>query len=254
MIIPKKLNLVGRVFLSGLALLGGAKLANADSNDGCLKIENNLNSHDRHMHLIRDDVNFPGAIDGYDGWDNDSFPQQPLYPDIYSNITAHTLWDDFRAEDSNVPYDIGLFFKGSLPSNQSNWLEFSLPYDGVVPYGEYKFGNKPILFQSGRMPYGPVVDVRRAINDNDGNVPLIEAVAGTSGEYGTGELDIGTRILGDTSDSGHVDLGDFALIAMDWEKGPGQYVGDIAGPNGIPDGYVNYHDISALSDDYLKSL
>ena len=40
MIIPKKLNLVERIFLIGLALFGGAKLANA--NEGFLRIENYL--------------------------------------------------------------------------------------------------------------------------------------------------------------------------------------------------------------------
>ena len=76
----------------------------------------------------------------------------------------------------------------------------------------------------------------------------------TSGEYGIGQLDIGTRLLADLDDGGKVDFGDFAIFAEDWQKGPGQYVADICGPNGIPDGYVDNFDLSAFCDDYLKDV
>jgi len=133
-----------------------------------------------------------------------------------------------------------------------------LPYDSVEPYGEYHFGNKPITFSSDRLPYGPVVDVRKAIAENSGVVDLIDVPSGTYNQwapYGTGSLEIGTRLLADLNDSGHVDLGDFALLAEDFGEEPrGQYVGDITGPNGIPDGYVNGFDLGAFCDSYLADV
>ena len=104
------------------------------------------------------------------------------------------------------------------------------------------------------MPYGSVVDVRTAIAQNSGNFPLIDALAGTSGEYSSGNLQIGTRLLCDFNNNRRVDLSDFAEMAADWGKTNGQYTGDITGPNGIPDGNVDIYDLMRFSDDWMKTL
>ena len=49
-----------------------------------------------------------------------------------------------------------------------------------------------------------------------------------------------------------VDLADFAILAADWQKPQGSYDGDITGPNGIPDGYVNMYDLVKFCDDWLR--
>ena len=141
-------------------------------------------------------------------------------------------------------------------STQPNWLVFNFPY-AVNPFtgtGTYNFGNKPIVFESDRLPYGPVVDVRRAIAQNSGNLSLIDAPVGTSGEYGSGILEIGTRLLTDLDDSNEVNFEDFAIFAEDWQKGPGQYIADITGPSGIPDGNVDNYDVAAFCEDWLKDI
>jgi hypothetical protein len=61
-------------------------------------------------------------------------------------------------------------------------------------------------------------------------------------------------LLGDLDDSGHVDLGDYALLSYDWNKINGQYVGDITGPEGDPDGNVDTFDLSVYCYTYLNSV
>ncbi len=165
---------------------------------------------------------------------------------------------DLRPLDSNSSYNLSFIYNGSVSVPKENHLKFLHIIVGP---------NEPVIFQqtSSTNPsaFYPVYDIKRAFAQNAGIVPLIDLETGsynTSTPFATGILDVGTRFLGDisyskfSSDSGHVDLGDFALLSLDWGKGPGQYLGDIAGPNGIPDGYVNHYDLSAYCDDYLKDV
>jgi hypothetical protein len=57
---------------------------------------------------------------------------------------------------------------------------------------------------------------------------------------------------GDLNLSGNVDLEDFAILARDWGKTSGTYTGDISGPSGVKDGYVDLYDLRAFSEDWLQ--
>jgi hypothetical protein len=223
------------------------------SDSGYLQIHNYVGSYPHTFtEIIRWDGYSPAATDGFDSHDIVAGPLQSGSANIYSDIndggTIYYLWFDARAEDSTAPYYIKLGFEGILSSPQSNYLSFQFPYE------EYEFGNVPILYRSDRLPYGPVVDVRKAIAQNLGRLNLIDVSAGTYNQwnpYCSGELTIGTRLLADLDDSNQVDFNDYAKLVKDWNKPQGQYLGDITGPNGIPDGYVNYYDLSAFCDDWL---
>lgn len=71
--------------------------------------------------------------------------------------------------------------------------------------------------------------------------------------YGSGILQGGTRILSDLNGNGKVDLVDYSTLANDWGKTGANSIGDISGPNGIPDKAVDWHDLNAFSEDYLKT-
>ena len=240
-----------KILTLGTALAFGS-VAYGSGNPGFLDIKNCLNSSESIINIVRDDVYYPGATDGYDvGMDGRSNNPPDGCSDIRSNIITDTLYTDVRAEDSNVPYNLELLFHGT-PSDPNNKLNFSFPYKdyGVI------FGDKPIIFASERLPYGSVVDVRRAIDKNCGDVPLIPL--GTNpypAPYDpNATLDIGTRLLADLNDDGKVDNKDFSILGEDWKEGfiQGQYISDIVGPNGIPDGFVDNYDLEALSQDWLK--
>lgn len=227
---------------------GGAKAISFED-PGYLKITNNLNSHSEFVNIKRDEESKPGATDGYDnGIDGLANSNPDGYPNIYTNIITHNLWGDVRPNDSVTDYDIRLSFSGGLPSTQSNWLDFSFYVDPEI----YKFGEKPIIFQSDNLLYGYRADVRGAIDWNSGNLDLEDVVVGTTGEYASGELEIGTDCLGNINNdpNGNVDYVDFALLSRDWLQGPGKYPGDIYGPNGVPDGFVDMYDLEALAYDW----
>ncbi len=220
---------------------------------GYLSGKNCLNSKKTLVTMNRNDSFFVGATDGYDnGFDSIALSRQPGYPNFYSDISGYHLWSDVRSEDSNIPYDIKLSFQGTLPSNKPNWLEFSFPGGEA-----WNYGNLPITFESSRLPYGSVIDVRRAIADSNGVVNLIDVPAGTYDQwtpYGSGSLEIGTRLPCDFYEDGVINMNDFAVQANDFGKSQGQYTGDIVGPNGVPDGFVDYWDVGALSEVWLQDV
>ena len=70
--------------------------------------------------------------------------------------------------------------------------------------------------------------------------------------YGEGFIVIGTGKLADLSENGDIDFEDFAMLAEDWQKPQGQYVGDITGASGIPDGYVDGYDLEEFMSQWLE--
>jgi len=246
----------GRVLASGIIFVGSLVVsANAVDDWGYLKIKNNLSSNSVSVNIVKDDDYISGALDGYDKNDSSAISNPVDYCNIYSNIPNHNLQIDVRPNDSNIPYDIKLSFNGSLTESKSNSLDFSFYINGGT------FGSKPILFQSDRLPYGPVVDVKRTIAQNAGRVDLIDVPAGTYDQWtpynstDSNGLTIGTRILGDTDDNGIVDINDLSdLTNANWLQEGSGLIGDLSGPNGIPDGKINFIDYSAYAEDYGKDV
>lgn len=242
----------GKVLASCVILLG-MWVGSVNADTGALEINNKLNGIVGQKVAISRE---PGQQDYFESiGDNQSPPLMPGGYAVFSDVNdisgnpVERVDLDRRSEHSSTPFKLDSFYKGTLGSDSNDVLHFNFPNLS------YTFGpNEPILFQSDRMPYGPVVDVRRAIAQNSGGVPLIDVLAGTTGEYGSGVLTIGTRLLADLDDSNEVNFEDFAIFAEDWQKGPGQYVADICGPNGIPDGYVDNYDLAAFCEDWLKDI
>ncbi len=59
---------------------------------------------------------------------------------------------------------------------------------------------------------------------------------------------------GDFDMNGKVDLFDWSYLANDWKGSvnTGSYLGDITGPDGKPDGRVDYLDVATFAGDFLK--
>ena len=247
----KKLGLVGKLIFGVGALVG---IARADSID----VNNVVNSHQinndvRILHVS--EITYPGVSDGLDGYDNSEFMYLENCSGLCSDVNSVGLWKDFRPNTSKRFFDLKLKYKGEVTGEIGNYLNFKF-------VNTNHFGNKPIIFQqtsntNNPDKFYPVVDVRRAIAQNGGIVPLKELVAGTyfpDVPYGSGDLEIGTRILADIDDNGKVDFKDYSLLAQDWMAPQGKHVGDIVGPNGIPDGYVDYQDLSAFCGSWLADV
>ncbi len=230
-------------------MVGGVAEADPVSNEGQLSIENNIGSSHPLISITHYDNS--AISDGYDIWDASWLNPMSGEPSLYSDIGTHQLSSDYRLPTSTSDFLVKLVYNGTLSSDTPNQLQFSFPN-----YPSYLFENKPILFQSSLLPYGQVVDVRKAIAQNSGVVSLINLPAGSynvNTPYGEGILTIGTRLLADLSDNGDINLEDFALLALDWQNpAQGQYVGDITGEFGIPDGYVDMYDLVEFCSEWLE--
>jgi hypothetical protein len=78
-----------------------------------------------------------------------------------------------------------------------------------------------------------------------------------NGAVGPEDLDIFKtyfRFSGDLNLDGRVDNTDYAYFAPDWNARNVNSISDISGPNGVPDKNVDYWDLSAFSDDYLRDI
>ena len=62
------------------------------------------------------------------------------------------------------------------------------------------------------------------------------------------------KFPGDLNLDGRVGLDDFAYFAPDWGSRDVNSVADISGPNGVPDKNVDYWDLSAFTNDYLRDI
>lgn len=228
-------GLVGKV----LSEIAKADLINVN---GWLDIENIIGSSHPILSIVH--YNDSGVSDGYDTFDDTWLNPPSGNSSLYSDIGTHKLSQDFRLPSSKTAFDIKLVYKGTLGSSAPNHLKF------VIDDFDWKFGNKPIIFQSNRLLYGDKVDVRAAIAKNGGIVQLKDLPVGTydpNTPYGSGILTIGTRLLGDLNDDGTINFKDQAIQADDWKKTPGGiYVGDVNGPNGVPDGVVDFNDLSKI--------
>jgi hypothetical protein len=62
------------------------------------------------------------------------------------------------------------------------------------------------------------------------------------------------KFSGDLNLDGRVGLDDFAYLGADWGARDVNSIADISGPDGIPDKNVDYWDLSAFGDDYLRDI
>ncbi len=235
----RHIYIISKLCIVLVGVVGG--IANAsDPNEGALDIQSFLNAQ-------ASENTARGAR--YSDFYN-TIPSSPILSGMHNVTSFFSGQDnqyDQRPADNKEPFDIRLIYNGTITENKTSRLQFSFPYDP-----DYMFGDKEITFSSARLPYGSVVDIRKVIDQNGGVLSLVDAPAGTSGEYGTGILTIGTRLLADLSDNGEIDLLDFSLLAQDWQKPQGQYVGDITGEYGIPDGVVDIYDLVEFCSQWLE--
>jgi len=245
-----------RILASGIiffgSLIGSAKAINT------LKVYNVINSSEPVLRVQHREGALESPYDRYDR--NKEFELEFLpegYPEIYSDVNSVRLGLDARSLGSNTPFNLKLVYKRDVGvgSSLDNYFRFA--------FGSETFDNKPIIFQQTTSTdpnaFYPVYDVRRAIAQNEGKVPLEKLVAGSyspDAPYGSGILTIGTRLLADikNEEDGLVNLVDYAVLANEWGKSDVNSIADISGPDGISDRKVNFYDLKAFGDDYLRDI
>jgi len=255
---------------SGYVIDKSVSNAFGETNEGSLEFKNYVEDAEGNNNYIQtnhwSESLAPRISEGKDKWDATGPGYMPNRSGLYSECndvgTLWKFWKDARPENSNTSFNINFIYNGKINEAKQNWLIFGFRYGTI-----YTFGNRPIIFQqtssSNPNAFYPVYDVRRAIAQNEGKVPLEDLAAGTYGPgtitsdvtpYGDGSLTIGTRLLSDLNENGKVGLDDYAYFAADWNATDVNSIADISGPYGIPDKNVNFYDLEAFGDDYLKDI
>ncbi|MGA2093324.1 MAG: hypothetical protein ABSH16_07970 [Sedimentisphaerales bacterium] len=243
----EKLGLVGKVLLE-IGVVASIFTGSAKASEGELDIRNYIGSDCSILCLIKYDGG--GISEGYDSWDCIVIPPLSGQIGIGSAVEGNILGVDYRPANTLSTYDVELFYNGNVNPPKGNHLEFSFPYGS-----DLSFGSQDIIFDSNNLKYGKRVNVRNAIANNSGVEEMNDLPAGTyvvSAPYASGKLTIGTEPLAELNGNDIVDFADYSILANDFGKPQEKYTGDISGPNGIPDGYVDMYDIEAFCNDWLQ--
>jgi len=273
--IIKKNAEIGIIILGGL-IFGGTKDVYAST--GALSIINGINSP--YSSQVHETVHRAGVSEGYDSKDYIYFPMfnpSGIKAKIVSILEEETekkeLEIDARPVDSTtaVNLELAIHKQGAnwgdpVTIDSENELWCSLPLAGA-PYF-YNFGNKPItlwernIIDPNNNPNDPnnytlsfMADIRESIDKSDfypgGRktarliLSHLSITLGSEVPYIYAQTNF-TIFSGDFNFDGKVNLKDYAYWA---DCDP---IADISGPNGLPDGEVDFYDLSLYNRDYLK--
>ena len=267
--IGKAIKKNGKIALTALALPFIIS-NNLSATRGKLDIGNKIYTNSSQALVFNHTVK-PRVSDGYDSWDHiydAMFDPSGISSKIVSIVQEEDeekeLDIDKRPEESIMPANLELSIhrqsanRGdpvTISSENELWCALSL---AGSPYF-YDFGNKPITFWE-KDTNDPntlyfMADVREAIDKSDfywdtiksAKIPLLRL----DGEYGSEVPYLKAKIKfntfpGDFDLDGKVNLKDYAYWA---NCDP---IADITGTNGLPDGEVDFYDLSLYNRDYLK--
>lgn len=250
---------LGKISLAALVLLSATFFGGADAkadNSGVLDVDSMLNSNPSED-TVRI-VKAPGYSEAFvPGEDHVSSPIMSGQHNISSYVDGYDTYIDKRPEDTNCPIHFKLFYNGTIAEGEEPniVLEVSFPF---AP--DNLFGDRGMIFQQedsngNNEPNGYRGDVRAEIDYGEGlaGIDFGKLPAGT---YTPGTPFLHLRIdfdklLADLNGDGEVNLKDYAIMAKYYGK-EGRHIADISGPNDVPDKNVDYWDLSAFCDDYLK--
>jgi len=271
--------LLGRSLKTGLALAIPTILTRktkADTityNTGKLEIGNEVNDYDFDR-VSHSTAHSPGGTEDYGSWDRPYIGPRIWITQKATKIVSkdrvytsnYELTNDARPLESFTPVnlELSLHEKDGNPisvSNLRNELKFKLPYANPPDFAD--FSPKPItlwrrfLAEPDKLQF--LADIREACAKQGGTgiVPL----PNLDGEYASQVpydfLQVRFDVYpGDFDLHSKVDLNDFSHLARDWGRQgePREFIGDITGPLGLPDGKVDGFDLERYVRDYLKDI
>jgi hypothetical protein len=218
---------------------------------------------------------YPGGTEGYTNYDklysSPPFWINPVITKIVSIIPGYELRVDTRPLESFTPIDLelSLHSEHDTPinvSNLENWLRCVIDPNNQ----EYFFNPKPLTLWR-RFPaepnnlqflaeLGEACAKSNSYNENGAKIATIP-LPNLNGTY---ESQVPYDFLqvrfdvypGDFNLDGKVNMKDLPYIGNDWgKKGqPLDFIGDITGPQGLPDGTVDGFDLERKIRDWLKNI
>jgi hypothetical protein len=203
----------------------------------------------------------------------DYFGTESIVNDI--NYTAYVI-EDYRPWECSV-FTLELYNKIPLLSNTDIWLRFTFEESTPPP-----FDNMDVMFFSDALKYGYFVNIKHLIeyppSVGPGGLtgPYVALTPFTpdtyyyyhlpepqyGGTYGYAYICICDSGCEDFMQGGGIGIPEncfidnnflgFSILARDWKKPQGKYCGDISGPDGIPDGYVDFYDLAEFVKVWLE--
>ena len=281
---------LGRSLKIGLALATGLVVPNFIKISKANSIENRIGA----LHILNwieslsdcwpiDIVHRPGATEDYGAYDSPynafNHPNSKIVS-VVQTLDGHKELDyDARPLDSFMPIDLELSVHTNgdpiSPASQ-NELWCALPLAG--PPNFYDFGVKPITLWR-RFPAEPdklqfLADIREAIDKSNFEyygikyarvpLPFMDKTYESQVPYERlqARFDVHPGNLNFSLDQdgkvivGIVDMKDLAILREDWGKkgAPLEFLADITGEQGLPDGNVDAMDLELLTRYWLKDI
>ena len=245
-------------------------------NIGDLRLVSKVDNYDYFDYGGHKSVHYSGCAEGYDPGLDLQYRGPPMWitpniTKIVSIIPGYELGTDARPLNSftHVNLELSLHSQSGSSitvSNLENWLNCI-----IDPFNRgWNFSPKPITLWR-RFPVEPdrlqfLADIREVIAKNGGIVPLPDL----NGEYASqvpydflqlrfdiypGNLNFSLDAEGKIID-GIVDMKDLAILGENWGKkgAPLEFLADITGPQGLPDGKVDNYDLELLRRHWLKDI
>lgn len=257
----KKLNLVGRLFLSGLAFLGlsnlvkGSELSNfLDAGGGGIQNSSAELVHHSQPNLFNTDFieGMNPAVDIF--YDKNSVKKKKIGEpaDSMETKTAYIAGRGLSGP-TECTLDASIYeasFHGSYPENNmigkkviGNLYQRQDDGQGGYEYPHVKKFNVWNMHHSGQK-------IPITVSNGVGTFPDPDFFPS---HYWTTSFSYNNEC--DFDDDGDVDNRDFGVLANEYKNGysiPGNYLSDVNGPDGHSDGFVDWYDVSDFSDNWLQ--
>jgi hypothetical protein len=265
-------DFLGKSLKTGLALaiptiLTRKVRAGTIYNIGKLEIQNWVNDY-KFSKGYHTTFHQPGGTDGFDGLDvgysGPPFWINPVTTKIISRVLDYELGVDTRGLDSFAPVDLelSLHSEHDIPISVSNLENFLRCIIDPNKKG-WTFLPKPItlwrrfLAEPDKLQF--LADIREACAKQGGTgiVPLPNLDGEYQSQIPYDFLQLRFDVYpGDFNLDGKVDMKDLPYIGNDWGKqgNPLDFIGDITGPQGLPDGNVDGFDLERKIRDWLKNI
>lgn len=221
--------------------------------EGVLYIKNMVDGKALKNDAIAKRLDDPRASDGKDVLDTSLVPPIGEGSGAYFWLFPYPPFDAYEIEatpdESDKTFLCLLYYNGEIINEPNNWLELSMPYEG------YTFGNNPLTITDSNLVY----DVKDLIDRDPNGIARIPYGKIENGTYSWdapyGLCTINTTLFpGDFDWDYYVDEYDLGYLADNWlMKGPDMGA-DICGPDGKPDGIVNFIDFAKFSSNYGKDF
>jgi len=245
----------------------------ADVNDannwGYLQIDVRLESKglNRSVYIVKDDLCYPGALDGIDQYDTEETIFLPNRSGGFSDVENKKIIDDTRQNSSRTAVHIKGYYKGTIKAGSEPNIIVELSWDSPE-HNVGRFGDMPLIATKEDADGNNIEvngyrgDIRAEMDYSGPDFASIDFGKIPAGDYTeNGPYFLHLRVdfekliadLDSTQNPSGVNLKDYAIGAKYYGQ-EGRSIADISGPNDIPDMIVDMYDLAKIAEQWLMRV